>query len=110
MANRSAYLAKIHAERNAVISVTEGMTRQFDVDTLQIALNRCEGWGYDRIMRLTLEWEKVRMEYRKALWPKDPEADVAQEHMDREIVRIIRGKQELIPFAMRYPDLKKVKY
>ena len=109
MANQSGFLARMQAEKNAIMSVTEGVTRQFDVDTLQIALNR-DGLGYDKIMRITLLWEEVRKEYNKALRPKDPEADVAQEHMDREMVRIIRGKQELLPFSARYPDLKKVKY
>lgn len=110
MGNQSGLLARIQEEKNLVMSVTEGVTRQFDVDTLQIALNRCEGMGYDKIMRITLAWEEVRREYNKALRPRDPEADVAQEHMDREMVRIIRGKAELIPFAKRYPDLRKVKY
>ena len=38
------------------------------------------------------------------------EADVRQEHMDRVMAQIISGKQELIPFAERYPELKKVRY
>lgn len=38
------------------------------------------------------------------------EADVRQEHMDRVMTQIISGKQELIPFAERYPELKKVRY
>ena len=33
-----------------------------------------------------------------------------QEHMDRVMAQIISGKQELIPFAERYPELKKVRY
>lgn len=110
MGNQSGLLARIEAQKNEVMSVTEGITRQFDVDTMQIALNRAEGLGYDKIMNITRIWEDVRKEYHKALRPKDPEADVAQEHMDREMVRIIRGKAELIPFPNRYPDLKKVRY
>lgn len=108
MANQ--YLAKKQAEWTAVAKMSEGITRQFDVDTLQIALNRAEGLGYDKIRRITKEWAQVQEEYAKALKPKDPEADVAQEHMDREMSRIIRGKQELIPFSARYPELRKVRY
>lgn len=51
-----------------------------------------------------------RKEYRPALDYKNPAADVCQEHMDRVMAQIISGKQELIPFAERYPELKKVTY
>lgn len=37
-------------------------------------------------------------------------ADVMQEHMDRVFLQIINGKQDLIPFAQRYPELKRIKY
>lgn len=30
--------------------------------------------------------------------------------MDRVMTQIISGKQELIPFSERYPELKKVRY
>ena len=74
------------------------------------ALHESEGWGYDRIMRLESAWHKIRDQYAPAINPSDPEADVYQEHMDRVLAEIINGKQELYPFASRYPELKKIKY
>lgn len=61
-------------------------------------------------MRLTEAWAEVRKEYRPALDYKNPAADVCQEHMDRVLAQIISGKQELYPFASRYPELQKIKY
>lgn len=107
---KSGLLQRQADRENAVMHAAEMLSKQYMVDTLQITLNKKEGWGYDRIVRLCEEWEETRQEYRKALNPKDPEADVEQEHMDMAISRIINGRMELIPFYERYPDLKKVRY
>ena len=111
MAKQSEYLKRREAEWNALLAVSEaGMAMQFAMDTLQMALHQTEGWGYDRIMRITHNWVAVQREYKPALDCRNPEADVCQEHMDRVMAQIISGKQELIPFAERYPELKKVRY
>lgn len=80
---------------------------QYMTDTLQIAIHQSEGWGYDRIKRLTVAWEQVQREYKAVMDPKDPEADVMQEHMDRVMAQIIGNRQELVPFEERYPELKR---
>lgn len=41
---------------------------------------------------------------------RGPEQDVFQEHLDRQLVEIMRGKQALIPFAQRYSYLREIKY
>ncbi len=94
----------------AKVEATQRLISQYMIDTLQMTLHQTEGWGYDRIMRLTEAWAAVRKEYRPALDYKNPAADVCQEHMDRVLKEIIRDKAELIPFAERYPELKKVTY
>ena len=94
----------------AKLQAAQLMMIQYMIDTLQMTLHQTEGWGYDRIMRLTEAWHDVREEYSAAINPSDPAADVMQEHMDRVMVQIINGKQELIPFASRYPELKRIKY
>ena len=101
-----------YAERyaEAKAQAAQMLVCQYMQDTLQLALHQTEGWGYDRIMRLTEAWAEVRKEYRPALDYKDPAADVCQEHMDRVLKEIIRDKAELIPHAERYKDLKKVTY
>ena len=89
----------------------ELIVKQYCVDTLIITLHEQEGWGYDRLMRLLDAWFATRKKYQEAINPDVyVEADVAQEHIDRIMRQIIRGKTELIPFAERYPTLKKIKY
>lgn len=101
-----------YAEQFAQHKVTAAqfLVSQYMIDTLQMTLHTTEGWGYDRIMRLTEAWAKTRDEYMAAVNPSNPEADVYQEHMDRVLAQIINGRQELIPFAARYPELKKITY
>lgn len=104
MAKQSGYLQRWENETNRLLQATMVITSQYDIDTLQIAIHQSEGWGYDRIMRLTEAWAEVRKEYRPALDYKNPAADVCQEHMDRVLKEIIRDKAELIPHAERYKD------
>lgn len=110
MAKQSGYLQRREAELDATFYAGAAMAMQFAMDTLQMALHQTEGWGYDRIMRITQAWLETQREYKPALNCKNPEADVRQEHMDRVLAQIINGKAELIPFPDRYPDLKKIKY
>lgn len=94
----------------AKVETAQRVTSQYMIDTLQMTLHQTEGWGYERIMRLTEAWEQTQKEYMPALNSGDPAADVMQEHMDRVMAQIISGKQKLRPFAERYPELKKVRY
>ena len=110
MAKQSGYLQRRNAELDAVFWAGATMAAQFAVDTLQMTMHQQEGWGYNRIMRVTHEWMEIQREYKSALNCKDPAADVMQEHMDRVLKEIIRGKAELIPFPDRYKELKKVTY
>lgn len=94
----------------AKVEAAQRLISQYMIDTMQMTLHQTEGWGYDRIMRVTHEWMETQREYRPALNCKDPEADIRQVHMDRVLAQIINGKAELIPFPDRYKDLKKVRY
>lgn len=84
--------------------------KQFLIDTLHIAINRSEGYGYDRIMRLDKVWTETRDELFPAIDPRDPLCDVAQEHMQRAFERICKGHQEVIPFKRRYQFVRDVQY
>lgn len=53
MAKQSGYLQRWENETNRLLQATMAITSQYDIDTLQIAIHQTEGWGYDRIMRLT---------------------------------------------------------
>lgn len=94
----------------AKVEAAQRLISQYMTDTLQMTLHQTEGWGYERIMRLTEAWQQTKKEYTPALNSNDPAADVRQVHMDRVLAEIISGKAELIPFPDRYPDLKKIKY
>jgi hypothetical protein len=110
MKTKKTYAQQILA-RNEFMKQVSMVNRMFDVDTLQITLNEELGFGYDRIMHITRKWMENQEKYYPAIQPiTHVEADWAQEHLDRELKRIIRGKVPLIPFAERYPDLKKIKY
>lgn len=110
MAKQSGYLQRRNAELDAVFWAGATMAAQFAVDTLQMTMHQQEGWGYDRIMRITQAWLETQREYKPALNCKDPAADVCQEHMDRVLAEIIRDRMTLIPFPDRYPNAKKIKY
>ena len=94
----------------AKVEATQRLISQYMIDTLQMTLHQTEGWGYDRIMRLTEAWGQTQREYTPALNSNDPAADVMQEHMDRVMAQIISGKQDLKPFPERYHELRKVTY
>lgn len=36
--------------------------------------------------------------------------DAAGSHLDRELTDILKGRQELIPFEERYPEIKEITY
>lgn len=106
---KNSYLRRQTEAQNAVMHAAERMTEQYMEDTLEIAMKRA-GHGYTTIKRMVDLWVEVRREYKASLNPKDPEADVAQEHMDSELRYIVKDHQEFIPHGDRYPELKKITY
>lgn len=78
------------------------ITRQFDLDTMQLTLNLEYGWGYDRIMDFTHKWKALQAEYQDAIQPRKAEADVAQERIERHMRRITKNKGEYVPWEERY--------
>ena len=110
MAKQSAYLQRRDAELEAAFNAGAATALQFATDTLQMTIHQKDGWGYDRIMRITHNWVAVQREYKPALDCRNPEADVCQEHMDRVLAEIIRDRMTLIRFPDRYPHVKKIKY
>lgn len=108
---KNAYLEKQKKSKTDFMNSVELIVKQYCIDTLTITLHQEYGWGYDRLMKLMDDWAESRKKYQEAINPNVyVEADVAQEHIDRILTQIIRGKTELIPFAERYPTLKKIKY
>ena len=118
MGCKNAYLKKLQEEREAdkryMMNWTELIMKQYCIDTLQITIHEHFGWGVDRIDELTKLWQQNMNKYQEAINPdnkdKANEADCWQERMDREFIKILRGKRQLMPFEERYPRLDKIKY
>lgn len=96
-------------QRQIYINATEAVTKQFMLDTLQATLHD-EGWGYERVKRLTEKWGAKYSAYYQALNAKNVEADYLRECLDRELKHLIRDHQEFYPFEERYPEIKKITY
>ncbi len=107
---KNSFLNHLQAERTDYAQTVERSTRQYDMDTLQIALHRSRlRLGYDRIMEITDLWCSVMEEYRDAR-TDNPEADVLRAHMDDELRGIMAGRPGFVPFEKRNPELKEIKY
>lgn len=104
-------LDRMEAARVEAMNVAEHITRQYDIDTLCIALNRYEKvkFGYQRIMEIMDLWRDVREEYQYAI-VRSVESDVARHHMDQELLHIARDPDRIRAFELRYPELKKITY
>ena len=110
MAKQSGIIAFAEQFSKTKVEAAQRLISQYRIDTLQMTLHQTEGWGYERIMRLTEAWQQTQKEYTPALNSNDPAADVMQEHKDRVMAQIIGGKQDLKPFPERYHELRKVTY
>ena len=111
MSKQSGFLKKQNAKTEDISIKIQSTTRQFMIDTLQIALHETEGWGYDRLVRLSLAWAEIRREYHSAIDPNDKMCDVQQERMQRAFKDICaRRNIDPIRFEDRYPYLKDVRY
>lgn len=97
------------AVRDEVFRIAERITRQYDLDTLQIALARYPklDLGYTRIIEICQLWDQVKDEYQLTLH-RHPEQDYMQAKMDQEIAQIMAHRsKDLLSFADRYPELRK---
>lgn len=100
------YLLKERKARDQeMISLGMQIGEQFQIDIMQVALNEVFGFGYDRIKKLMQEEEKLGAYYIDAL-RVCVEQDVKQAQLDRSLLRIVKGKQELYDFQHRYPAIK----
>ena len=105
----SGLLERQAAMRQELLDTAERILKQLMLDTLQITMHTEFGWGYERIVRLTEAWGEVFDHYRGSC-AGGVEADVLQEHMDRHLKDIVKDHMELIPFELRYPDIRKITY
>lgn len=108
---QSGYLAKQKISRDVYMDITERITKQLMLDVMQTVFHNRFGFGYDRLVEATELIEEAYEHYYGALnTAKNKEADVLQEHLDRELLDIVRGHQELVPFKERYPEIAEIRY
>ena len=119
MAKKTSHLAaKIKRERDAATDVAfnQGMHigAQLMVDCWMATLNDPDVMGRDTfgLERMRKVGKAVDANYDKFIQAlnvaKNKEADVWQERLDEKLRKTF--KDELTPFAERYPDLRKIKY
>jgi hypothetical protein len=106
---KSGFLIREQQIRQQAMNTAERVTQQILLDTLQITLHTEFGFGYDRIKRVTEAWGACYKTYHDAL-TGGPEADYYQEHLDRQLLDVLKDRQPLIPFRERYPEIKEIKY
>ena len=108
-------MANYAKRRDALIRIAaeagEMVGRQKIADLMALALNDPVVMGKDvlgpeRIMRVYARLHELEAELAQA-WRKGDEQDYAQARLDRELKRIFGS--EFVPFAERYPDVKKPK-
>lgn len=84
------------------------MGMQFTSDVLLICLHR-QGWGFERAKRLLDQmWEAA--DYFADGFVLCMEQDGRQEQMDRELLDLIKGRQDFSPFRERYPNVMSLGY
>lgn len=85
------------------------VTQQFWEDTAFLTLYEEFGLDYDFINRFLKAWEENRKYWKKAA-DGGMESDVWQTLMDREFHGYMDGHQEVVPFDVRYPEIKQYGY
>lgn len=104
------YLQKKALKERALVSATQGVMKQFLVDTLQITLHEEDGWGEQRLILLTEKWMETYDKYFQALGT-GTEADYMRECLDGHLRGICyKHPEAVIPFETRYPELPDITY
>lgn len=102
------YAQKQQALKRELVNVGIRFGEQRTLDLMEVALHR-KGWGYDRINGLLDLMRQLDSDYAVA-WEMRMESDVYQEKLDNELRSIVGDRQEFIPFADRYPEVRQLGY
>lgn len=105
----SGYLKKQAAIQQAMLEAGMNVMQQYMFDTALITMHEDFGWGYDRLKQLEQKWSETVDAFFTAL-DATGESDVYQERLDKALQSFIGDRQEFIPFAVRYPDIKRLGY
>ena len=107
------YAERITALQQTAYEIGLDIGFQQAMDYICMALNDAETMtgkplGGDRIDRICRQAIRYQQEYHTAFMPKNPEADVYQEHLDAAQRRIFKERAQT--FYERYPAIRRVNY
>lgn len=105
----SGYLKRQAAIQQAMLEAGMNVMQQYMFDTALITMHEDFGWGYDRLKQLEQKWSETVDAFFTAL-DATGESDVYQERLDKALQSFIGDRQEFIPFAVRYPDIRQLGY
>lgn len=105
--SKSGYLARQQAYVDAKCEAVRRVHQQLIFDSLAARLYDTEGWEPERIRAFIGGLVDDVIGYMPAI-EGGIEADVKQEHLDRDIKPV--WEDEFVPFAQRYPEIKKITY
>lgn len=105
----SGYLKKQAAIQQAMLEAGMNVMQQYMFDTALITMHEDFGWGYDRLKQLEQKWSETVDAFFTAL-DATGESDVYQERLDNGLLSFIGDRQEFVPFATRYPDIRRLGY
>ena len=109
---KNGFLEKQKMLNQTLLTVGEetGFQKCFDLVQLCLRDKRVVGsdaWGKERMKRLFKVLAEYDKEFAIAFQCKE-ESDVKQEHLDRALSEIYG--ENITPFSVRYPNIKKMKY
>lgn len=103
------FAERIIAEKQDAFEIGLRIGRQQMIDFLQLALQK-KGFGEKRIWEVLMEVQALNDEFRPAFDVRHPECDPCRDRLDRALSQNCGKEHPLIPFAVRYEDLKQVQY
>lgn len=79
-------------------------------DVTQVVLHREFGFGYDRMLKFSNALNEYYAHYYIAIDSRDPSAEELREYLDRELLDVVKDRQEIKRFEERYPWIKPIDY
>ena len=103
------YLKRQAEHDKALTQTMERVVKQLCIDVMQVTLHEDFGMGYERLTKVTEGFTRRFGDYVQALLGGD-EHDVWQERLDRALLDIVKDESKLMPFATRYPEVRRHGY
>lgn len=103
------YLKRQAEAKRSFANNIERVIKQLCLDVMQVTLHEDFGMGYERLTKVT-EGFLTRYEQYVEVLLGTVESDVWQERLDRALLDIVKDPDKLMPFATRYPEVRRHGY